>query len=327
MKTIVGIDLGSTTTKAVLLDENSKMIRRGIADSRSNYADRGARRGRGGARQQPLTLFRWALNAGGGQSGELDSFLGALERPSTWSDFLRATFDDLEARAVRGQVEGERFTDVGMLACTSAARRGVQAPARGEAAPTVRRGRSAKWRSSSSATSPARATTTRPGTSRAKPAFPRSPAQCLRQVDHRRGEPSAGRRAQRKIPPRARRVLAVDSVVRTRSTNVPQTIVDTLAIDIGETYRSARLRHVTLPFSKDHIRSEILSTGWTRTSCIRIRARCSTSAAGNQGHPGRRERHRHELQMNNRFAAGCRHYLGYIADEMISGCTNWARSR
>ncbi|MFZ1894702.1 MAG: BadF/BadG/BcrA/BcrD ATPase family protein, partial [Rhodoplanes sp.] len=37
MKTFVGIDLGSTTTKAVLLDENHDVIGRGITTSRSNY--------------------------------------------------------------------------------------------------------------------------------------------------------------------------------------------------------------------------------------------------------------------------------------------------
>ncbi len=37
MKCVVGIDLGSTTTKAVLLDEGGEVIGRGITNSRSNY--------------------------------------------------------------------------------------------------------------------------------------------------------------------------------------------------------------------------------------------------------------------------------------------------
>ena len=37
MKTFVGIDLGSTTTKAVLLDEAGEVLGRGITNSRSNY--------------------------------------------------------------------------------------------------------------------------------------------------------------------------------------------------------------------------------------------------------------------------------------------------
>ncbi|KAB2968441.1 MAG: benzoyl-CoA reductase subunit A [Thermoanaerobaculia bacterium] len=37
MKTFVGIDLGSTTTKAVVLGENGEVLGRGITNSRSNY--------------------------------------------------------------------------------------------------------------------------------------------------------------------------------------------------------------------------------------------------------------------------------------------------
>lgn len=37
MSCVVGIDLGSTTTKAVILDENSEVLGRGITNSRSNY--------------------------------------------------------------------------------------------------------------------------------------------------------------------------------------------------------------------------------------------------------------------------------------------------
>ncbi len=37
MKVFVGIDLGSTTTKAVILDEEERVIGRGITNSRSNY--------------------------------------------------------------------------------------------------------------------------------------------------------------------------------------------------------------------------------------------------------------------------------------------------
>ncbi|MBI3083682.1 MAG: benzoyl-CoA reductase subunit A, partial [Candidatus Omnitrophica bacterium] len=37
MKVSVGIDLGSTTTKAIVLDEDGRVIGRGITNSRSNY--------------------------------------------------------------------------------------------------------------------------------------------------------------------------------------------------------------------------------------------------------------------------------------------------
>jgi benzoyl-CoA reductase subunit A len=37
MRTFIGIDLGSTTTKAVVLDDNMDVLGRGITNSRSNY--------------------------------------------------------------------------------------------------------------------------------------------------------------------------------------------------------------------------------------------------------------------------------------------------
>ena len=37
MKCVVGVDLGSTTTKAVILDEGGRLLGRGITNSRSNY--------------------------------------------------------------------------------------------------------------------------------------------------------------------------------------------------------------------------------------------------------------------------------------------------
>ena len=37
MNVCVGIDLGSTTTKAIVLDEQGKVVGRGITNSRSNY--------------------------------------------------------------------------------------------------------------------------------------------------------------------------------------------------------------------------------------------------------------------------------------------------
>lgn len=37
MRVAIGIDLGSTTTKAVMLDESGAVLGRGITNSRSNY--------------------------------------------------------------------------------------------------------------------------------------------------------------------------------------------------------------------------------------------------------------------------------------------------
>ena len=61
MRCFIGIDLGSTTTKAVVVDENQNILGRGITNSRSNYDTAAAI-----AKQEALVnsrfyLFRQAL--------------------------------------------------------------------------------------------------------------------------------------------------------------------------------------------------------------------------------------------------------------------------
>src|SRR5262245_21926960 len=107
MKTFVGIDLGSTTTKAVLLDENRDVIGRGITNSRSNYGTAARVAGEEARVDGRFTLFRRALSGGGRLDHGLDDFLGALERAFRLEQFLEQ-LDDLE-RTCLGQVRGERF--------------------------------------------------------------------------------------------------------------------------------------------------------------------------------------------------------------------------
>ena len=68
MKCFVGIDLGSTTTKAVVLDENGAILGRGITNSRSNY-DLAAKV----AREEAFITARFGLlrqkGRGGGRAG------------------------------------------------------------------------------------------------------------------------------------------------------------------------------------------------------------------------------------------------------------------
>src|SRR5215471_16917300 len=109
MKTFVGIDLGSTTTKAVLLDEDRNVIGRGITNSRSNYATAARVASQEANVDGQFTLFRRALTDAHADI-ELDSFLAALERAFRLEQFLEQ-LDDLEQTCV-GQVQGERFAKV-----------------------------------------------------------------------------------------------------------------------------------------------------------------------------------------------------------------------
>ena len=80
MRCFIGIDLGSTTTKSVVIDEDRNILGRGITNSRSNY-DTAANV----AKQEALVnarfhLFRGALKKSGALNGGLDEFVGQLER-------------------------------------------------------------------------------------------------------------------------------------------------------------------------------------------------------------------------------------------------------
>ena len=109
MRCFIGIDLGSTTTKAVVIDEDRNVLGRGITNSRSNYDTAAAI-----AKQEALVntrfhLFRNALSQSRALNGKLEDFLGHLERDFRLEQFLEQ-LADLEATC-RRNAEGTRFGD------------------------------------------------------------------------------------------------------------------------------------------------------------------------------------------------------------------------
>jgi len=107
MKTFIGIDLGSTTTKAVMMDENAEVLGRGITNSRSNYETAAAVAKQEATVAARLFLFRRAL--GGDGSGKLDDLMGDLERNFRLEQFLDL-LQDLQDTCI-GFVTPERFKD------------------------------------------------------------------------------------------------------------------------------------------------------------------------------------------------------------------------
>jgi benzoyl-CoA reductase subunit A len=109
MKTFIGIDLGSTTTKAVVIDEARNVLGRGITNSRSNY-DTAATV----AKQEALVaarfhLFRNALSKSNALNGELEGFIAQLERDFRLEQYLEQ-LADLEG-VCRRNVETAKFGD------------------------------------------------------------------------------------------------------------------------------------------------------------------------------------------------------------------------
>src|SRR5689334_12693385 len=109
MRCFIGIDLGSTTTKAVVIDENQNILGRGITNSRSNYDTAAAI-----AKQEALVnsrfhLFRDALGRTGALNGALDGFLGQLERDFRAEQYMEQ-LADLE-QTCRRSLATARFGD------------------------------------------------------------------------------------------------------------------------------------------------------------------------------------------------------------------------
>ena len=117
MKAYVGIDLGSTTTKAVVLDEDGSVLGRGITNSRSNYTLACEV-----ALGEALIAARFGLldrelSAAGMPEADRSRRLAALELRFRRQQYLallevfrrvaaRITASDLLARDVAGTVDG-----------------------------------------------------------------------------------------------------------------------------------------------------------------------------------------------------------------------------
>jgi benzoyl-CoA reductase subunit A len=109
MRVFVGVDLGSTTTKAVILDEDAKLIGRGITNSRSNYEVSSRI-----ARQEAFVQARFKLTHEGlsqdpALAGIEQSFLANVERRFR----LREHLDQLERlrQALHEAAEEPRHRD------------------------------------------------------------------------------------------------------------------------------------------------------------------------------------------------------------------------
>ncbi len=316
MRCFIGIDLGSTTTKAVVIDENQNILGRGITNSRSNY-DTAAEV----AKQEALVnsrfhLFRNELGTSGALNGSLDSFLGQLERDFRAEQYLEQ-LDDLEETCNRS-LETAKFGDD--TKAVSEALRETFERIKVEAPALFAEG--AKRKSDffrDIAGSQYLAT----GETVAKEAntrydyllnvFDRSIIEVENRVysdSIRRHLLAALERTFVALPETAARRKQVEAPIKgILDTEMEETYV------VGTGYGRARL-----PFSKEHVRSEILCHGlgahqmYPNTATVLDIGGQDTKAI--QVDPAGIVE---SFQMNDRCAAGCGRYLGYIADEMNMG--------
>ncbi|HET7134454.1 MAG TPA: benzoyl-CoA reductase subunit A [Casimicrobiaceae bacterium] len=316
MRCFIGIDLGSTTTKAVVMDEAQNVLGRGITNSRSNYDTAAAI-----AKQEALVngrfhLFRQALARTGALNGGLDTFIGQLERDFRLEQYLEQ-LRDLEATCHRN-VDTTRFGD--STKAVDAALTQVFARLSAEAAALFAPG---ARRKSDFFRDIAGSQYLAAGEAVAKEAgirydfllnvFDRSIIEVENRVYGDSIRPhllSALERTFAALPDATTRRGAIEAPIKG--------VLDTEMVEtytVGTGYGRARL-----PFSKEHIRSEILCHGlgahvmYPGTATVLDIGGQDTKAI--QVDPNGIVE---SFQMNDRCAAGCGRYLGYIADEMNMG--------
>jgi len=316
MKTFVGIDLGSTTTKAILLDENRDVIGRGITNSRSNYSTAARVASEEARIDGQFTLFRRALTEAGGLGDKLDSFLGALERSFRLEQFLEQ-LGDLEQTCL-GQVAGSRFA--GLEAAVKEAIGAVFKKLREEApelyAPGAKR-KSDFFRDIAGSRYHNHAEEVARAAGLPYDLLLNVYDKSIIEVENRPPSGALSERFRRAMG----RTFTSESMLASSASDVQKRIEQSLGIELEETYLvGTGYGRVTLPFSKEHIRSEILCHGLgAHMMYPKTRTVLDIGGQDTKGIQVDPNGIVENFQMNDRCAAGCGRYLGYIADEMNMG--------
>ena len=110
MRCFIGIDLGSTTTKALVMDESCDVLGRGITNSRSNYETAAAVSKQEAFINTRFTLLGREISLLGGTSDDVTRLLKDLERNFRKTQFLEQ-LSDLE-QTCNKHVTGARFAGV-----------------------------------------------------------------------------------------------------------------------------------------------------------------------------------------------------------------------
>lgn len=316
MECFVGIDLGSTTTKAVVMDDKGQVLGRGITNSRSNY-DTAARVSKLEAFiDARLSLIRRELEKVPAVAGRVDEIIDGLTRNFRREQFIEQ-LGDLEQTCI-ANVEGPRFAGkekaiVGALA--EVFRRLREEEADKLFAPDAQR-KSDFFRDLAGS----RFMQIGEEVARANGVefdhllhmYDKS----IIEVENR--PPSAD--MNRKFRSAMERVRGeMSSALDTAALGAP--IDAALEIDMSERYVvGTGYGRVRLPFPKEHIRSEILCHGLgAHLMYPKTRTVLDIGGQDTKGIQIDDKGIVVNFQMNDRCAAGTGRYLGYVADEMNMG--------
>jgi len=317
MKCFVGIDLGSTTTKAVLMDANGEILGRGITNSRSNY-DTASRVARLEAHiSTRLTLIRRSLDAIAALDADVGMLVAALERSFRLELFLEQLVD-LENTCRR---YGRDLRYMGMHDSIAAALEqlfgGLREKLAKLFAPGVSR-RSDFFRDLAGSEYMHGAESMAEASGVDFDILANLYDKSIIEVENRPPNDDIDEKFLRALE----RVLAGDEVqVGSDAVLVKDAIGTALGITVEESYAvGTGYGRVRLPFPKEQIRSEILCHGLG--AHLMYPGTRTVLDIGGQDTKGIQVDETgivENFQMNDRCAAGCGRYLGYIADEMNMG--------
>lgn len=316
MQVFIGIDLGSTTTKAVVLDDNMNVLGRGITNSRSNY-DTACKV----AKYEALlaarfTLLQRSLAVAVAHDTRLSDFLASLERSFRLGQFLEQ-LEDLEATCL-DKTKADRFK--GRALALDEALRAIFAELRAEAPDLFTRDARRKsdfFRDLAGSRFMAVGQQVANTLHLPYDILLNIYDKAIIEVENRPPRGEIGDRMLGALD----RMVALSPELADLVSDVSAPVHRALGIPTDEaSVVGTGYGRVTLPFSKEHIRSEILCHGlgahmmYPGTRTVLDIGGQDTKAI--QVDPlGIVE----NFQMNDRCAAGCGRYLGYIADEMNIG--------
>ena len=304
MRCSVGIDLGSTTTKAVVLDDAGDILGRGITNSRSNYDLAAAV-----AREEAFISARFGLLRRGVEAAAGSAVLGRLLDAFR----LSQTLAQLGRLHELVQEEIDRTVAAALAPAASAAVATIFTAAAGEEearfAGADTAPRSDFFRDAAGSAYMRHAETIADPDGVSFDLLIGLYDSCIIKVENEPLELGFGEHISSALERIGSPAAVVAAVEATRSVEIEE------AATVGTGYGRARL-----PFPKEQIRSEILCHGLgahalfpgTRTvldiggqdtKAIQVDERGIVTS----------------FQMNDRCAAGCGRYLGYIADEMNIG--------
>ncbi len=314
MKCFVGIDLGSTTTKSVVVDEQAQVLGRGITNSRSNY-DTAA----GVSKQEAFidarfTLFRRVLAEVPALAGRVDVFLADLERHFRHVQFLDQ-LEDLDQTCLKNS-GGLRFA--GQQKALAATLAEVFARVREDSTALFAVGAKRKSDFFRDIAGSAFMTVAEPACRAAGLSFDLLLNVYDKSIIEVENRPPT-------VTSETKFLRALEKELATPGSlpvdEVRAAICAALAIPLEEAYVvGTGYGRVRLPFPKEHIRSEILCHG-LGAHIMHAGTRTVLDIGGQDTKAIQVDENGivENFQMNDRCAAGTGRYLGYVADEMKMG--------